>query len=480
MQSHPVQSLRRPARTLARWGSIAVGLTTALALSTAALWSYTAPRIALDDYEAPRQPADARLGDWLHTVASFKQREHLLLVNGSEARSVPLAAFGVEVDERATELALAEALHPSLAQRWAQRGQIVRVPLRFRVRPEVFAKGMTPLALRVKTDPLPARFDLATRSVIADVNGRALDASATLRSVVDSAAGHRARVKVQTRELFADVRADDLKAVDVSKVLSTHETNFATWGVGVGRSANIRAAAGWLDGTMIAPGGTLSFNDVVGARTLARGFAFAPEIVGDELETGVGGGTCQVASTLHAAALFGALDIVERHAHGRASSYTKLGMDATVAYGSVDLKIRNPYAFPIMVHAYLPKPSQIRIELLGADPQAVVDYVYTSRKSADYFRRVTFKPTLAAGATERHQKGAPGLSVHSQVTIRYADGRVARRAYASEYHPVPEVYWMGPGAVESALPEPGEGVTHTERRGVPEPSAATPSATTSS
>jgi hypothetical protein len=143
-------------------------------------------------------------------------------------------------------------------------------------------------------------------------------------------------------------------------------------------------------------------------------------------------------------------------------------MDATVAYGTVDLRIRNPFPFPVVLHAYFPKPTQIRIEVLGAEPQATVSYVYSSHKTDDFFRRVTYKPTLPTGTTTRHQKGSPGFMVISYVTTQYTDGHTAKRSYASEYHPVPEVFWVGPGASETALPPPADGVTKIERRGMPE------------
>ena len=92
-------------------------------------------------------------------------------------------------------------------------------------------------------------------------------------------------------------------------------------------------------------------------RTLERGFTWAPEIQGDEMTTGVGGGTCQVSTTLHIAALFGALEILERQGHSHPSAYAMMGLDATVSYPSTDLKFKNTLPFPVMIHAYLPKPT---------------------------------------------------------------------------------------------------------------------------
>jgi vancomycin resistance protein YoaR len=248
------------------------------------------------------------------------------------------------------------------------------------------------------------------------------------------------------------VTIDDLVRVAVERVVSAYETTFVTWGVGVGRSVNIRDAAERLDGAVLAPGEVFSFNDRVGPRTLERGFALAPEIQGDEMTTGVGGGTCQVSSTLHAAALFGALEIVERQPHSRPSSYTQMGLDATVSYPSADLKLRNTLPYPIMIHAFLPKPTAVRIELLGGDPIAKVDYKYGVSNTEDFVRRIKVMPNLPPGKRVRHQKGSRGYDVTSFATIRFDDGRVEERRWYSGYRPAPEVFWVAPGTADDDLP----------------------------
>ena len=96
----------------------------------------------------------------------------------------------------------------------------------------------------------------------------------------------------------------------MSLVLSSFETDFSH--KPRSRIPNIRVAAGYLNGVIVAPGQIFSFNHVVGPRTEERGFRNAPVIVQDELEPGLGGGVCQVASTLFAAAMLGGLEIVER------------------------------------------------------------------------------------------------------------------------------------------------------------------------
>jgi hypothetical protein len=248
------------------------------------------------------------------------------------------------------------------------------------------------------------------------------------------------------------VTLDSLSGVDVSRVVASFETKFSTAGVGAGRAVNIALASRSLDGVVLMPGQALSFNTLVGPRTRARGYTDAPEIVGDELQNGIGGGVCQVASTLYAAALFSALDIQERWAHGRPSSYTRLGLDATVSYPSKDLRFQTELPYPVILHVFVPSPGLLRAEVLGGEPIAKVEYKYGVARSEPFLRRITRKPWLASGHAFRHQKGIKGYSVTSLVRTVYADGRVVERAYGSEYRPAPEVFWVSADYDESELP----------------------------
>jgi vancomycin resistance protein YoaR len=430
------------------------------------------PRIMVDGHPAP---SDARAREaWLRALAARRAEETWVV--GAERAWTParLRELGVAPDVAATERLL-RAARPSPWERLRGAPAVVEVPLSFRAETRALEARLSVVARELRREPVGARLDLARHTRVPDVPGRELDMESTVARVLAAAARRETRVDVAMRPVRAATTMDDLGSVDVSKVLSSFETTFANTGIGVGRAANIANAAKKLDGTVLAPGTTFSFNEVVGERSLAAGFTYAPEIVGDELETGVGGGTCQVATTLHAAALFGALDVVERRAHGRAAAYAKVGLDATVAYGKVDLRLRNPFPFPVILHATLPTPTLVRVEIIGGEPQASVKYGYAVHKSEDFFRRITFKPSLGPGAVVRHQKGARGQAIISFVTTTFPDGRATRRVYSSEYRPVPEVLWVGPGVDDAALPEVPEGATRIERRGLPEATPSEPS-----
>lgn len=121
----------------------------------------------------------------------------------------------------------------------------------------------------------------------------------------------------------------------------------------VNRSENIRLAAKALDGKVLAPGERFSFNNSVGERTAEAGYKEAMIIVGDAYEPGLGGGVCQVSSTLYNAVEIANLQILERHAHSLPVVYVPSGQDATVSYPILDFRFKNNTDSNILIRSYV-------------------------------------------------------------------------------------------------------------------------------
>lgn len=132
------------------------------------------------------------------------------------------------------------------------------------------------------------------------------------------------------------------------------------------RNSNLRKACGILDGIVLQPGETLSYNETLGERTKANGWLPAPAYSGTKLVDSPGGGICQVSSTLYLASTYAELTILERTNHGYPVSYIPLGMDATVSWGYTDLKIRNDQPMPVKIHAE-EADGYVRISILGTE-----------------------------------------------------------------------------------------------------------------
>ena len=130
-------------------------------------------------------------------------------------------------------------------------------------------------------------------------------------------------------------------------LLSQYQTTYSTRDTD--RTTNLRLAANKINGTVVMPGETFSYNKVVGERTIAAGYKEAPIYVSGKVVDGLGGGICQITSTLYNAVVYANLEIVERSNHQFIPSYVTASRDATVVYGSIDFKFKNNRDYPIKI-----------------------------------------------------------------------------------------------------------------------------------
>lgn len=128
--------------------------------------------------------------------------------------------------------------------------------------------------------------------------------------------------------------------------LSTFSTNYVN---NPNRTTNLKLASGKINGTVVMPGETFSFNQVVGKRTRAAGYKDAAIFSDGMVTDGLGGGICQITSTLYDAVIFADLEIVYRRNHMFIPSYVNGGEDATVVWGSTDFKFKNSRDYPIKI-----------------------------------------------------------------------------------------------------------------------------------
>lgn len=209
---------------------------------------------------------------------------------------------------------------------------------------------------------------------------------------------------------------------------------------------NIRVAAAALDGAVIEPGEEFSFNARVGPRTLDRGYRRAEALLEGELVTSVGGGICQVSSTVYNAALAAGLTVITRVPHAWTARSVPPGRDATVWYGKTDLVLRNDRPHPVSLRlraaagrlqaevlgtAVPGEAVEARVEVLGQEPTPVV-------------RR--YEPSWPRGRRRVLDPGQPGCRV-SLVRYFLRDGRVLRREVVSKdrYLPRPRLVAIGTG-----------------------------------
>lgn len=224
----------------------------------------------------------------------------------------------------------------------------------------------------VYCDPVDAYFDISNNEVmvIKEVQGRYINKDEVAQLVTQVYEGGP-NVNIPYYVSDASVTAEQLQSKLFNATIASYSTSYGSsnWN----RRANIAQAASKINGKVLAPGEVFSFNDTVGPRSEANGFYTAKEYVNGETVDGIGGGTCQVSSTLYNAVLYSDLSIVSRTNHMFPVSYCPIGQDATVADSGVDFKFLNSMDYPIKISA-VTSGATITVSIIGTqrdDPRTV-------------------------------------------------------------------------------------------------------------
>ncbi|MBI2391125.1 MAG: VanW family protein [Deltaproteobacteria bacterium] len=410
---------------------------------------------------------------------------------GKASRSLPLRELLAPVDAAIVARSVASLGRTgTLAARvdlaWRARAGAVDATIALAVRADVLEKLAADLKKEVDDPPTDARLDLTAHTVVPDHEGRFLDVDGAV-ATIETAAVARATfalrgvvaadapfepIAVAPSPAPARVTAASLAKLEIGAVVGSFETHFGRGGDQAPRAVNIENAAKKLDGLVLQPGELVSFNGVVGERSEANGFKTAWEIFKGEMRPGVGGGTCQVASTLHAAAFFAGLEILERLPHSRPSAYIPMGLDSTVVFPVVDLKVKNPHPFPVVVHTKV-GANTLTVELLGKEKPMTVVFGREVVDIYPFVRKIQEEPWVEPGKAIKKQGGIRGYRVRRTRTFKYASGAASKTESSYDFYPpTTEIYVVAPGTDPNALPPLPEDVKAmlAKKNGEPIPS----------
>lgn len=159
--------------------------------------------------------------------------------------------------------------------------------------------------------------------------------------------GTEAEYTIPLKVLYPSVTTNMIGTEAFPDLLSSYSTKYAA--SNRDRTTNLILAANKINGTVLMPGDTFSYNKVVGARTIAAGYKEAPIYVNGEVVDGLGGGICQITSTLYNAVVYANLEVTERSNHQFVPSYVTASRDATVVYGAIDFQFKNNRNYPIKI-----------------------------------------------------------------------------------------------------------------------------------
>ena len=259
--------------------------------------------------------------------------------------------------------------------------------------------------------------------------------------------------EIPAKITYPKVTAKALEDKYINNIIATYSTSFA--GSSSGRIANIVLAAQKIDGYVVNPGKRFSYNQVVGPRTQAAGFKIAHVYVGTKVVDGIGGGICQVSSTLYNAVVMADLKTVSRTNHSIPVSYVPMGRDATVSYGTIDYVFENNKPYPVSIKAKT-QGTTLTISVVGtSDVDYTVDFVSNFVQSIPYQTVTEEVETLAEGETEVLENGSNG-SVYESYRVYKKDGVEYKRTYESKSRYQSVTKKVAVGKKKEETPPPAE------------------------
>ena len=220
----------------------------------------------------------------------------------------------------------------------------------------------------------------------------------------------------------ADITIADLGEDIFGNTLSLCTTKYDS--TNINRATNLEISTNKINGTILAPGEVFSFNKVVGERTTKNGFKEAIIYADGELDYGIGGGICQISSTLYNAALKANLEIVERKNHSMTVNYLPIGCDATVSYGSVDFKFKNSRSYPVKIDATV-NSGIVSISILGVKEKEEydVDIIVETTQKDDFETVYERLSSIPEGTEIIKQTGKYGYKC-STYRVLYKNGKI--------------------------------------------------------
>lgn len=211
------------------------------------------------------------------------------------------------------------------------------------------------------------------------------------------------------------------------------------------RTENVRLAAEFINDVILMPGQEFSYNNIVGERSTERGFKTAKVYQQGQIVDGLGGGICQVSSTLYNAVVMADLEVVERKNHSLTVSYVKLGRDATVAYGSTDFRFKNSRQYPVKISSKI-SGGTLTIEIYGynTNKTRLVDIETEVIEVLPFKEQEIMDATLPVGTSKITTTGHKGYKVKSYRVTTENGEVVERKLIATDtYSPVAQVKRVG-------------------------------------
>jgi vancomycin resistance protein YoaR len=308
------------------------------------------------------------------------------------------------------------------------KGGALDVPLPLSVDAKRAVSAVVGLKDELDQRSTPARIELDAQRIVPEQPGQRVDVYATLARLDDALATGGARIDaVMTVDPPSRTLAQ-LGELKYGDVLGYFESRYPTDKKYEAQAADSKRAASRIDGAVILPGETFDFNEAV----------FAGRAIGDA-PAGIG----PIAGTLHAAAFFAGLEVVERHPQRRPTTYVPMGLEVAIASPGVTLRLRNPFSFPVVLHETL-GGGIVRAEVRGPRRTREVAFVRKIDEVTPFAVREIEDPKIPDGKRVLAQRGVPGFKITRYRIVREGAASVRERM-EDRYLPIPQIWRRGTG-----------------------------------
>jgi vancomycin resistance protein YoaR len=306
------------------------------------------------------------------------------------------------------------------------------------------AQKLEEIASPMFVEPRNAEFKVSGNKVVILPSrvGKKVNLEKAYVDILTAAKSKSRRVATLRTELVEPkLTTERAKAMGIKEKISSFTTRFNP--AQKARVNNIKKLTDSLDGTIIAPGEIFSFNETIGPRTTGKGYKEAPVIIDGELVPAVGGGICQVATTLFNTIFFAGLEVIERHNHSLYISHYPTGRDATVSYGGADLKFKNDTPAYILIKGWYTRNS-VTISFYSTKFDTEVTYQTTLfRNFKPYKVKYVKDSSLPKGKQIVEEKGIAGREVSVFRTVRRGGKIIHQDKFVSRYLPKDAIVRVG-------------------------------------
>ncbi len=320
-----------------------------------------------------------------------------------------------------------------------------RLQLKVSLDEKVAAEKISALTQQFNVQAKDASFEIKqdnTMEIVPHTVGKEVNISKALQDFKQAVHSQQTAIFLEVQEKLPQVTTEHIEAIKLEGTVASFSTNYPV--NNPDRTENLRKAAGCIDMKVLKPGEVFSFNSTVGPRTQDKGYKEALIIVENQYVPGVGGGVCQVSSTLYNIALLADLEIVERHRHQFVIPYLPPGRDATVVYGQADLRFKNNTPGLLLLRTQA-KGGVLKMSLFGKKTNKRVEIKTEIAESKDFEIERRIDPSLGVGETKVEQGGVKGYTSTTYRVVKTNNQEVKREQISKDvYKPANKIVKVGP------------------------------------